>query len=251
MVNTTSFFIIDCWMFCRSLLIILIHCSIVLADAPDPAAVRALRIDKTETTNADLETIALKYPNLVELTLSETKITDVGLVSLTKLTKLRKIRISKTAITDAAAEVLAQIPTLEDIDVSQTNFGNKGLKALQPLAKLRRLNLYTTKITDKGLVVLMDFKSKKTLVWLNIDKCALTDDAIPFLFPLEKLEWLHLGRTRLTNAGLTALTKMRTLKEVSVTNTNVTLDGVKQFKSVLSECKVNENVEELLYAVPE
>jgi Leucine-rich repeat (LRR) protein len=227
-----------CFLFAALLLF-----SVAVAEETDPATVRALRLDKTETNNADLEKIVDEYPNLVELTLSETQITDAGLASLTKLTKLRKIRISKTAVTDEAAQVLAKIPSLEDIDVSQNNFGDKGLKALQPLAKLKRLNLYTTKITDKGLAVLKDFKSRKTLIWLNIDKCSLTDEVIPFLFPLENLEWLHLGRTRLTDAGLAGLTKIKTLKEVSVTNTNVTLEGVKKFHSVLPECKINENVE--------
>jgi Leucine-rich repeat (LRR) protein len=225
--------------FCCVLMFLL---SIAVAQAPDPATVRALRLDKTATTDADLAMIADKHPNLVELTLSETKITDAGLVPLTKLTKLRKIRISKTAITDDAAKVLAQIPTLEDIDVSQTHFGDKGLKALQPLTKLKRLNLYTTKITNKGLIVLKDFKSRKTLVWFNIDKCSLTDKAVPFLFPLEKLEWLHLGRTRLSDEGLITLAELKTLKEISVTNTQVTLDGIKQFKLVLPQCKVNENI---------
>jgi len=223
---------------------------IVMQTVEERAAIRALRLDKTETTDADLEKIATEYPNLVELTLSETNITDTGLAPLVKLTKLRKVRISKTAITDEAAKVLAQIPSLEDIDVSQTDFGDNGLKALQPLEKLKRLNLYTTEITDKGLAVLKDFKSRKTLIWLNIDRCSLTDEAISFLFPLENLEWLHLGRTRLTDTGLAELARVATLKEVSVTNTNVTVEGVKKFKSVLPECKVNENAEEKQHVAP-
>ena len=217
---------------------------------PQDLTTRALRLDKTETTDAELRIIAYVYPNLVELTLSETQITDAGLAPLKKLTKLRKIRISKTAITDNAAKVLAQIPTLEDIDVSQTSFGDEGLKALQPLEKLKRLNLYTTKITDQGLVALKDFKSQKTLTWLNVDRCTLTDAAIPLLSPLENLEWLHLGWTRLTDAGLEKLAGLKTLKEVHITNTGVTLDGVKKFKSALPECKVNENVEETQNVAP-
>ena len=219
-------------------------------DVSDLTTVRALRLDQTETTDADLARITIEYPNLVELTLSETSITNAGLAPLTTLTKLRKIRLSKTAITDDAAKILAQIPTLEDIDVSQTLFGDNGLKTLQPLGKLKRLNLYRTKITDKGLTGLKDFPSRQTLVWLNVDRCSLTDEAIPLLFPLENLEWLHLGWTRLTDAGLAKLAGLQTLKEIFITHTNVTLDGITKFKSVLPECKVNENVGETSHVAP-
>jgi Leucine-rich repeat (LRR) protein len=211
--------------------------------AEEMTKVRQLKLDNTETTDADLQRIAEKYPNLVELTLSGTKISDAGVVHLAKLTKLRNLRISKSAITDSVAKTLAKIPSLEIIDVSQTSFGDKGLAELKTLPKLKKLNLYTTKITDNGLGVLKDFKSAKTLVWLNIDKCVLTDAAVVKLAPLEKLEWLHLGRTALSDAGLETLANYQTLKEVSITNTNVTKNGVAKLKAALPNCKINENTE--------
>ncbi|MDR0337495.1 MAG: hypothetical protein LBI18_10435 [Planctomycetaceae bacterium] len=206
-----------------------------------PSAIKQLKLDHTEIGDADLKKIVAENPNLTELTLTGTKITDAGISYLTQLTKLKKIRISKTAISNIAAENLAKITTLEDIDVSQTEFGNTGLEMLKLLPRLKRLNLYTTKITDNGLDVLRDFVSAKTIVWLNIDQCPLTDVAITKLVPLENLEWLHLGRTELTDSGLNNLAQLKTLKEVSVTNTKVSRNGIDQLKTALPHCKINEN----------
>lgn len=207
--------------------------------------VKQLKLDNTETGDDDLKKIVDENPNLIELTLTGTKITDNGVRHLTQLKKLKKVRISKTAISNEVGESLAKISTLEDIDVSQTDFGNDGLAALKLLPRLKRLNLYTTKINDNGLDVLKNFASAKTIVWLNIDQCPLTDAAIAKLVPLEHLEWLHLGRTELTDFGLDDLTQLKTLKEVSITNTKVSRGGVDKLKTALPDCKINENVENL------
>ena len=47
---------------------------------------RVLKLDNTETDDADLEKICRTYPELVELTLGGTKVTDAGLVHLVQLT---------------------------------------------------------------------------------------------------------------------------------------------------------------------
>ncbi|MDR3183599.1 MAG: hypothetical protein LBT89_11910 [Planctomycetaceae bacterium] len=212
----------------------------VNAAAAEPIVIKQLKFDNTWTTDSDLVKIVANNPELVELTLGHTKITDAGLAPLKKLTKLRKLRISNnTAITDKAAETLAEMPSLQDIDVSQTSFGNKGLAQLRTLPNLKRLNLYTTAITDSGLDVFAEFKSAEKILWLNIDKCSITDAAAAKLAPLKNLQWIHFGRTELTDTGLEILSRYKTLKEVSVTNTKVTPAGVEKLQAALPECKVN------------
>ncbi|MDR0869308.1 MAG: hypothetical protein LBN39_00800 [Planctomycetaceae bacterium] len=206
------------------------------------AGQKSLKLDKTETSDAGIAKLAADNPDLVELTLGETKIQNLD-EALLSLKKLKKIRVSSTNLTSAGVTLLSKIETLEDVDVSQTNLGDMDLMLLAQLPNLKRLNLYTTKITNFGLDFLKDFKSAGTLIWLNIDKNTLDDAAIPKLAPLTNLEWLHLGRTGLTDEGLYELAKIKTLKEVSITNTKVSKDGVAKLQAALPNCKVNANAE--------
>lgn len=199
------------------------------------APIRQLRLDHTETADADLAEIAAKNPELRELTLGSTKIGDLD-ESLTKLGKLKKIRVSNSAISAKALEILAKMESLEDIDLSQSAVDDIGRLARLP--KLKRLNLYSTKVKDVSLDSLKNFRSAETLVWLNLDRCSVTDAAISKLEPLKNLEWLHLGRTALTDVGLEGLARLTSLKEVSITNTQVTSAGVENLRSALPNCVI-------------
>ena len=217
---------------------------VAMASAEDRSAVRALRLDKTDTTDADLEIIAANYPNLVELTLGGTKVTDAGLVHLLQLTKLRKIRLSNTVITDGGMEVLAKCEFLEDVDVSQTKIGDFGVWEMRALPRLKNLNLYLTLVTDAGLDSFRrgDHRSAAKIERLNLDKCPITDAGIPKLTSLTSLAWVHLGGTAITDAGLVDVAKLSSLKEAIVTKTETTLQGVEQLRKDRPDLNVRDNV---------
>jgi len=211
-----------------------------------PTAARALRLDNTETDDAELQKICYQNPELVELTLGNTKITDAGLVHLLQLKKLRKIRISKTTITDAGMNDLARCETLEDVDVSQTKIGDLGMGALRALPRLKNLNLYLTLVTDQGLDFFCsgDHRSAGMIERLNLDKCPITDAGLPHLASLSCLAWLHLGGTAVTDAGLAELAKFETLKEAIVTKTETTLAGVEKLRQDRPDMNLRDNVSE-------
>jgi len=215
-------------------------------EVPPPAPVRALRLDNQETDDAELATICRDYPELVELTLGGTKVTDAGLVNLTQLKKLRKIRLSKTAITDSGMSDLAKCEYLEDVDVSQTKIGDFGVWELRALPRLKNLNLYLTLVTDQGLDSFRrgEHRSAAKIERLNLDKCPITDVGIPKLASLTNLAWLHLGGTAITDTGLTELAKLASLKEAIVTKTETTLAGVEKLRKDRPDMNVRDNVSE-------
>ena len=208
--------------------------------------VKQLKLDNTETDDAALEKICRENPELVELTLGGTKITDAGLTYLPLLKKLRKIRLSNTAVTDSGMLSLAGCERLEDVDLSQTKIGDLGVWELVKLPRLKNLNLYLTLVTDSGLRSFRtgDHRSAAKIERLNLDKCPITDDGLANLESLTALTWVHLGGTAVTDAALTELAKFESLKTVIVTKTETTLEGVAKLRQVRPDLKVADNVSE-------
>jgi hypothetical protein len=71
--------------------------------------------------------------------------------------------LSRTAITDAGLQVLANMPNLQHLDLRATAVGDDGLKALAGLKKLETLGLYGTRVTDAGLKTLQGLPSLRRL----------------------------------------------------------------------------------------
>ncbi|QMU28603.1 c-type cytochrome domain-containing protein [Adhaeribacter radiodurans] len=90
-------------------------------------------------SDADIQLLAKLSDNIIWLDMSETKITDNGLVHLKKLKNLTRLSLDQTAVSDA------------------------GLSAIQSLTHLKYLNLYGTKVTDQGLKILASCKSLKSI----------------------------------------------------------------------------------------
>ena|GEM_PF-313257 len=211
-----------------------------------PTPIRALRVDNTEVDDAELKNICYQNPELVELTLGGTQITDEGLVHLLQLKKLRKIRLARTAVTDAGMNILAKNEFLEDVDLSQTKIGDFGVWELRALPRLKNLNLYLTLVTDQGLDSFRrgDHRSAARIERLNLDKCPITDAGIPKLASLTSLSWLHLGGTALTDTGLAELAKLEPLQEVIVTKTETTVAGIERLRRARPEMNLRDNVSE-------
>jgi hypothetical protein len=66
----------------------------------------------------------------------------------------------------------------------------------------------------------------------------ITDAGLPKLRPLVNLEFLHLGRTPATNAGIENLLGLKKLKRLEVTNTKVTDEGADKLRKALPDCEV-------------
>jgi hypothetical protein len=73
---------------------------------------------------------------------------------------------SKTAVTDAAIEVVGATPRLVRLDLHKTEVGDGALKHLKGLKNLRYLNLYGTQVSDAGLAQLHELKSLENIyIW--------------------------------------------------------------------------------------
>jgi len=77
------------------------------------------------------------------------------------------------------------------------------------------------------------------LLWLHLDHTMITDSLGLQLAKLESLLYLNLVGTRFTDEGLSSLTPLKNLKQIYLFQTNTTSEGIKNFSSKLPSVKVD------------
>ncbi len=104
-----------------------------------------------KTTDKEIEQILHIAPNVVEVDLSRTKVTDDGLKHIGKLARLTHLNLSRTQITDKGIEHLSGLRSLEYLNLYGTGVSNAVLSTLAKHRKLKFLYTWNTKITSEGL----------------------------------------------------------------------------------------------------
>lgn len=194
-----------------------------------------LDLSGTSVTDRGLDYIA-KVPTLYRLDLSVTKITDEGLKKLAPLKKLSIIVLSGTAVTDAGVAYLQQCKNLDRIYVGSTKVSNDFLKCVGPM-KLFAVYCENTAITGDGIKkYLKNTKLRK----MSLEHCDIADEDVPAIIAAApELQFLNVGSTKISDAGLIALARMLTLKSIRVENCRgITETGLKRFAQVRPDCKV-------------
>lgn len=88
----------------------------------------------------------------VNLSLLRDQVGDAELALLAPLApRLVWLNLSRTAVRDDGAKVLAQLGELRRLHAANTGLGDAAVVHLRGLGKLEYLNLYGTKVTDQGL----------------------------------------------------------------------------------------------------
>ena len=158
--------------------------------------------------------------------------------------KLRNLDLRGTAVDGTGLEQLKPLTNLQTLDLSESHVGNLGLEHLQPLTKLVDLNLWAARVGDAGMPAMATLGSLKRLnldhVGYPEENVALTDKGVQELAKLNNLEWIHLGKTQVGDAGLEALATLPNLKELIITFCpNVTDAGVKKLQDARPELKIS------------
>ncbi len=89
-------------------------------------------------------------PQVEELDLSFSKITDNATADLAKLPKLTTLYLNDTEITDAALAPLAQSKSINVLFLNGTKVTDNGIAALSDLTTLEHLELRDTRVTEMG-----------------------------------------------------------------------------------------------------
>ncbi|HET6249097.1 MAG TPA: hypothetical protein VFE47_15485 [Tepidisphaeraceae bacterium] len=184
---------------------------------------------------AELQDISLAGWNLRDKDIAELKvflsltsvrikgrhIDDDGFANLIPLKKLRLIDVSHSGVSDQSMTLLRSFPDLIDLDVSSTHITDNAMPPICMLKNLRSLSLAYTRVHDTNI---NQIAAMKELRLLNLSGTACTDAAIREIAKLPNLTVL-MAPEQMTNAGLESLLSTK-VTSLDLSFTKITDDGV-------------------------
>ena len=163
-----------------------------------------IRLDRSLVTDNGLVIVA-PLVRLEGLSLGPA-ITNVGLRHLNGLTALRTLDLSRTQLTAGGLRYPRQLPLLQTLSLRNTKINDEDLAQLARFPRLVRLDLAGTPISDAGLIHLTDLPYLQSLV---LERTHISDAGVEQLQKMPSLHWLFVSHTRLTESGAKALVAAR------------------------------------------
>jgi Leucine-rich repeat (LRR) protein len=184
----------------------------------------------------DRECVALiqANPEVEELNLENTGITDADMASVRRLHHVRVLCLYGTRITDAGMAQLRTMTGLRTLNLDGTKVTDVGVLGLRQLTQLEKLGLGNTSITDNGGAVVSCFPHLKQLDLWNT---RIGNATVARVSELKHLEWLELRGTRVTSEGVQVLTNLVNLRDLRLPTT-VTDKGLEVLNRALPNCSV-------------
>jgi internalin A len=234
------------------------------ADIERLAGVKTLkRLDLSLTYVSDRGIEQLKQlDHLEDLNLYAAEfITDAALAFLRGHRQLKTLNLRGTDVTDTSLAYIAELPGLTALDISFTQITDVGLEHLASLPQLEELNLGGNKISGVGLHVLKLLPKLRKLSFYGVQRrnagwCwapVVTDGELDTLSLLAGLEDLNIGSgvtlgtprpqdlgpadgeaecriaggSRVTDAGLAKVARLRKLRQLDISGAAITAGGLK------------------------
>jgi hypothetical protein len=140
---------------------------------------------------------------LSELGIGGTGITSSGIEQLQASQELRFLSLKGLSLNSECLAHLARLPHLQTLELDQTDVTDIMLDQLSGMDQMGRITLAYTGIGDDGIRSLMALKNLHTL---DLRGTRITDKGLELLAEmLPRLKNVYLGRTRVSEAGISRL----------------------------------------------
>ena len=205
------------------------------------SSLQTVMLDGLWVSEGGLEHLVV-LEGLRELTLAQTLVGDEALPVIARMERLRRLRLAKTSITAEGLRAIASLSQLRDLDISEcASVDDAALEPVGRLSQLERLNLWRVPVSDDGIRHLKHLQKMK---WLNLDNTMLTDSGLGVIAGMPALATLHIGSTAVSNAGIKHLVELSNLREVFLARTAVDSSGVTALRTALPEATVVDTAAE-------
>lgn len=224
---------------------------------------RSLTLEGIQGLSPESWEIVADLSHLETLSLLGTFVTDDNVAKLVRLPNLKELNLTQTLVTDAVFSHVAEMKTLEilrfeglssidghglqvlgkaknnplrELHASRTKLGIAGLKHIKSIPSLRLLDITSSNLTDQQLY---ELRGAGNIVTLKLGFNLLTAAGMPTLVTLRDLEDLDLqNNMAIDDRALGALSKMKGLKTLNVTRTSCTPRGLQEFARLQKNCKL-------------
>ncbi len=200
-----------------------------------PFWIDAIEIIGNDKVRADMLVPLRQLSNLKRLNLSGSAIDDGVGERLRRLSSLTELKIMNTKVGDASVRQFPDMTQLTVLFADGTQIGDPGVKALAQIRSLRDVFMAGTQLTDVGV----GYLARLPLERLDLGRTGITDAGVSLLQSVASLRELRLRNTNLSDASIESLRKMKSLQELALNDTKVSRSGYEQLRSALPNCKID------------
>lgn len=181
---------------------------------------QGIKFDMRGVKQVDWRPLA-SAPVLTDLQISGVEYSEADIEVLGSIPYLKRLDLVSFGSNTKDISALANAKDLEELFITFFEVGPHEVGDVPKLPKLRRLKL--SGVDDKVCVALA---GSKTLEWLSLMGCDITDDGMAALRGLPALEQLDIGITCVGDASVETLASMPKLRTIYVNGTRFTFQGL-------------------------
>lgn len=140
---------------------------------------------------------------------------------------------------DQRLPAVDQLPALKKLALGETQVGDATMPRISKLNHLRVLDISQTNVTDAGIVHLERLRGLKWLFVGTWDrKQTVSDAGLKRVAPAFDLERLQVVGHGFTDASIPVFEQFKDLRELNLTHTLVTEEGLERLKKKLPNCEI-------------
>ncbi len=226
-----------------------------LVKLPAARSITSLQVNASELTDAGLR-LFREFPLLHDLALHNFRNSGAGFKDWSGW-ELASLNLrTQAGFADDNLKFLKDMPKLGNITLAGPAVTDNGVRHLQGVSTMQDVNLYFTRVTDAGIAALESLPNIEYLRVQSEGSPTVTRECLTSAAKMKKLRCLvldvplrdadipllvihdNLGEIvmncqspEFTDAGLTALTGLKSLNSLGLNGTRATPDGVRKFKA--------------------
>lgn len=182
----------------------------------------------------------LKPNDLHQIRMHDVHLAKNSLTEISKLKGLQDLDLSNTDIDDKGLKTIAQSAALKKLDISKTLVRGAGICDLRALKELTDLDIGNNGINDFFVASIV--QSLPQLEALNLSETKITDASVRHVAKLKYLRKLNLQGDKITDAGLNALKRSTKLKSLNLKETQITVRGKRDLHKSLPNCEIRDSL---------